>query len=515
MTDDQNCDTIACYGRNPHALSPNVDRLAKEGVLFQNAFANAAQCATSRISLISGKYCHHIGVYNFDKTHDDTDFYKPALPSILFEEKGYWKGLVGKTHIQFLYKEHYENGVRHYDLWDRTYDISRDSKDRDFFIYSTDAAGKTHIEINEEPKDDKQYGVIRAYTFTHPTEKNIIVAGYSDRGRGKTKDDFILKDFRTMLETRLGAQDKRPNFFDLSFVFPHTPILPPEDVAREFEKINFDVPTFSEEERESIRTLTPQMWGLIQNLKTYDMRPEDKLRILQDYYAFSAYGDELVGKAIDDFKAFCEKQGRPWMIIFTSDQGWHLHEHGICGKFTMYDETVRTPLVIASSDKKAFPPGMKYEGLVELVDLAPTILQASGIDPKKYEGNFDGVPLQDLISGQRPKKERIVCETGHVFGHWALYRTDKWAFSMKTRPKDLVYGEDMDWAKRQPPEELDLMLFDIKGDPEERRNLAYLPEYKAIRDELRAKLQAEVLGPDRVEYDWNAHPLDTKKWWRK
>jgi len=518
MSDDQNIDTVACYGRSPHAVSPNIDRLATEGVLFENAFANTPQCATSRLSIITGKYCHHNGVYNFDKTHDDTTFYKPALPSVLFDQKGYWKGLVGKSHINFLFKEHYENGVRKYDLWDRTYDKSRNTADRDFYIYSTDAEGNQHIKINEEPKDDKAYGVLRAYTFTHPTEKNIIVAGHSDRGRGKTMDDFILKDFRAMLEVRLAAPEKRPNFFDLSFVFPHTPILPPEDVASAFEKIDFDVPTFSQEEQESIRNLAPQMWGLIQDLKSYDMKPEDKLKVLQDYYAFSAYGDELVGKAIEDFKAFCKKQDRPWLIIFTADQGWHLHEHGLLGKFTMYDESVRVPLIIASSDKKTFPPGTRYDGMVELVDLAPTILKAADIDPytnAECKDNFDGIPLQDVISGKHPPKDHIICETGHVFGHWALHRTDRWAFSMKTRPKDLVWGKDMNWAKRQPDASLDMMLFDMKNDPEQKHNLAYNPEYQEICDELKAKLEEEVLGPDRVEYDWNAHPLDMKKWWGK
>lgn len=517
MSDDQNLDTVACYGRNPHAVSPNIDRLAKEGVLFGQAFANAPQCATSRLSILSGKYCHHNGMYNFDHSHDDTPFYKPALPSVLFDEKEYWKGLVGKGHVFCLLKDRYENGVRKYDLWDSTLAKSRNAPDRDFYIYSTDANGKVHIKENEAPppEDDAKYGIIRAYTFLYPSERKIIVAGHSDRGRGNTMDDFTLKDFRTMLDGRLAATDGRPNFIDLSFVFPHTPILPPEDVAKRFEKINFDVPEFSEEERSSIRTQDPQMWELIQDLKSYDMKPEDKLKILQDYYAFSAYGDELVGKAIDEWKEFCKKQDRPWMIIFTADQGWHLHEHGLLGKFTMYDESVRVPLIIASSDKQMFPPGTRYDDMVELVDLAPTILQFAGIDAQKYTDNFDGVPLLDMMSGKHPPKDRVICETGHAFGHWALYRTGEWAFSMKTRPKDLVYGEDMDWAKHQPDGELDMMLFNLKTDPEQKHNLAYSPEYKGLRDELRAKLEAEVLGPDRIEYDWNAHPLDTKKWWGK
>ena len=518
MSDDQNLDTVACYNRNPHAVSPSIDRLAEEGVLFEQAFANAPQCATSRLSIISGKYCHHNGMYNFDKSHDDTPFYKPALPSVLFDEKGYWKGLVGKGHIYCLLKDRYENGVRKYDLWDSTLGKSRNAPDRDFYIYSKDENGKVHIESNvaPPPEEDAKYGILRPYTFRHPTERTIIVAGTSDRPRGSMMEDFILKDFRSMLARRLREQgDGRPNFIDLSFTFPHTPILPPEDLVEKFEKIAFDIPELSQKERESIRTQDPQMWNLIQQLDSYDMKPEEKLKVLQHYYAYCAFGDEYVGKAVDDFKLFCEKQNRPWMIIFTSDQGWHLHEHGLLGKFTMYDESVRVPLVIVSSDKQAFPPGTRYDGMVELVDLAPTILQFAGIDPRKHADNFDGVPLQDLMSGRHPPKDHILCETGHVFGHWGLYRTKEWAFSMKTRPKDLVYGEDMDWAKRQPAEELDMMLFNLKNDPEQKNNLAYHPEYKQIRDDFRKKLESDVLGSDRVEYDWKKHPFDKKKWWGK
>jgi arylsulfatase A-like enzyme len=512
MTDDQSCDTVACYGLNPHVVSPNVDRLAEEGVLFENAFANAPQCATSRLSVMNGKYCHHIGVYNFDKMHDDTDFYKPPFPTVLYDEKDYWNGIAGKDHIFFRFKDgKVKHGTKVPRFWERALRKSRNAPDRDFYIYSTDEKGKTRIKRNIEPppEEDEKYGIIRHYTCEHPNQQKIILAGYSDRDRENTMDDFILKDFRTLIDERSAEGDGRPSFFNLSFVFPHTPVLPPEDVAKRFEKINFDVPEFSAEEREHIRTHCPQMWGLIKKLKSYEMKHGEKLKTLQHYYAYCAYGDELVGKAVEDFKAFCKKQDRPWMIIFTADQGWHLHEHGLGGKFTMYDESVRVPLIVASSDKKAFPPGTRYEGLVELVDLAPTIMKAAGIDPyeKVYKENFDGVPLQDLVSGKLPEKDHVICETGHVFGHWALFRTEEWAFSMKTRPQDLVCGEDMDWAKRQPAEELDMMLFNLKNDPDEKRNLAYHPEYQQLRDDFRKKLEGEVLGPDRIEYDWNNHPI--------
>lgn len=512
LSDDQSCDTVACYGRSPHAVSPNIDRLAEEGVLFEHAFANTPQCATSRLSLIMGKYCHHIGVYNFDKMHDDTEFYKPAFPTVLFDEQDYWNGIAGKDHTFFRFKDgKVKHGTKVPRFWEAAQRKSRNAPDRDFYIYTKDANGKTRIKRNVEPppEEDDQYGILRAYTFMHPREKKIILAGYSDRGRGETMDDYILKDYRGMLAGRLAKDDGRPSFVDLSFVFPHTPVLPPEEVAKKFEKINLDVPEFSKEELESIKEHNPQMMGLIQKLKSYEMTHDEKLKTLQHYYAFCEYGDELVGKAVDDFKVFCEKQDRPWMIIYTSDQGWQMHEHGICGKFTMYDESVRVPMIIASSDTKAFPPGTRYSGMVELVDLAPTILTACGIDPhaKAHRENFDGIPLQELVSGKLPEKKYILCETGHVFGHWALYRTKEWAFSMKTRPKDLVYGEDMDWARRQSAEELDMMLFNLKNDPDEKRNLAVHPEYQQIRDEFRQKLEADVLGSDRIEYDWKNHPI--------
>jgi arylsulfatase A-like enzyme len=513
LTDDQNADTVAAYGRNPNAESPAIDKLADEGVLFENAFVNTPQCVTSRISLAMGKYPHHVASYDFSKIHSDTDFYKPPFYRVLFEERDYFNALVGKDHTYFRYKDGIvKHGRKYPRIWEAALRKSRDAPDRDFYPRRKDEDGVVRItrNIEPDPEDDDKYGVLRGYTNEHPTQRLNIWAGYSDRGWGETQDDYILKDFRTIVAERLAADDGRPTFMNLSFVFPHTPILPPEEIARRFEEKDFEIPGFSARELEHIREHVPQMAEFIRLMKSYDMTDAEKEKVLQHIYAYAAYGHILAGEAIEEWKAFSEAQGRPWLIVFTSDHGWHIHEHGIATKFTMYDESVRTPLIIASSDKDAFPPMTRYEGLVEFVDLAPTFLKAAGIDPYDpvYADNFDGVPLQDLVSGEQPPKERILCETGHgVIGWRALYRTERWAFSMKHRPDDMVLGEDMQWATRQSPETLQMMLFDLENDPEEKHNLAYDPRYEAVRDELRAKLEAEILGPTRREFDWKANPL--------
>jgi arylsulfatase A-like enzyme len=175
-------------------------------------------------------------------------------------------------------------------------------------------------------------------------------------------------------------------------------------------------------------------------------------------------------------------------------------------KFTMYGESVRIPLIVASSNKSRFPPGTVYDGLVELVDIAPTILGFCGenlSDPRYIY--LDGHDLAGLLGGRIPERHEVLVQSSHVCGHRALLRTKEWAFSMRTRPPDdeFQFGENYAWASRAPDAALEMTLFDLHNDPKELHNLADSPEHKDIRYRLRNRLQERVLGPDRVEYPWH------------
>ncbi len=102
VTDDQSLDTVSVYGRHPFASTPNLDRLAAEGVRFENAFCQAPQCVTSRRSILTGQYPHHTGVYTFERSCWETDFFRPGYAQMLRYEKGYTYALVGKGHTNFV-----------------------------------------------------------------------------------------------------------------------------------------------------------------------------------------------------------------------------------------------------------------------------------------------------------------------------------------------------------------------------------------------------------------------------
>jgi len=140
---------------------------------------------------------------------------------------------------------------------------------------------------------------------------------------------------------------------------------------------------------------------------------------------------------------------------------------------------------------------------VELVDIAPTVLEFCGVDTsvERY-GYLDGMDLAKLIHGQVHERKAALVETGHLYGHRACLRTKKWAFSMRTRPEDFEIGKNYDWARNASVEAVEMTLFNLESDPNEYQNLAANPEYIDLCKTMRAKLQDRLLSNDRIEYEW-------------
>ena len=517
LTDDQKLDTVGCYGLNPLASSPNLDRLAAEGVRFTQAYCSAPQCVTSRRSIATGQYPHHNGVYGFEDTHAYTDSFHPFWWAPLKKQQGYYTTLVGKEHLHYkwywsaLPGQQLSSYLRQYGftpkdlLHDKLIHYWRERPDIEnpFYVHET-VNGKRKVKNNWFVLyDDDQYELVRSYRRLRKEINNLIFAGYNPRAPGDTIDDYILKDYQEMLNGLSGVD--KPVSIELAFKFPHTPVLPPKEIAEKFEKFNFEIPEFSAREKAEILAV-PQMKELYCSLRSDGMTDAEIKKLIAHNFALCAYGDGLIGRAIDDFKAFSKKKGRPWLIIFTADHGVHLHEHGMIEKFTMYDESVHVPFIIASSDKKRFPAGIVYDEFVELVDIAPTILAFAGenLSDQRYS-YLDGFDLVGLIQGRIPEREEVLVQSSHICGHRALLRTKEWAFSMRTRPvdADFEFEKNYGWARNASDNETEMTLFDIKNDPAETRNLAGLPEYKTVRDRLRRRLEDRVLGPDRVEYPWH------------
>ncbi|MEM7808284.1 MAG: sulfatase-like hydrolase/transferase, partial [Planctomycetota bacterium] len=293
----------------------------------------------------------------------------------------------------------------------------------------------------------------------------------------------------------------------LGFHLPHTPVLPPKSVRDRFRKHTYDIPEFDQAEFDDM----PEQLQVIHNVGQVDeMTPDEMQQMAQDYYAFCAHGDALLGRAVEAFKQHSEASGRPWLILFqVGDHGWHLGEQGISAKFSPWHQSVGNALIVVSSDKSLFPAGQVNRQLVEYVDVKPTLLQAAGADlaDDVFE-HLDGYSLLDVHNGVHAERAYALGEISVVAGPRAYLHTDRFRFSMRTRPfngsppPDMI-GRDIEWALNAPVEDVDLALYDLAVDPLERDNVANDPEYRELAAFLRDKLGRIVLGDGRVEVDWS------------
>ena len=234
------------------------------------------------------------------------------------------------------------------------------------------------------------------------------------------------------------------------------------------------------------------------------------MQAIQDYYAFCAYADALIGESVDAFKDYCLKNKQEYLIIFTvGDHGWHLGEQGIMAKFGPWKQSIHNAAIIVSSDKSKVPAGNVSNEIVEFIDFAPTMLAAAGIDVESEEFDYlDGYDLiQVITNSDNFQREYAIGEVNVVCGHRAYMRSKEFAFSMRTRDRwDVANSDnlnhDIKWALTCDRPKADMALYDLRNDPLEKVNLANHKNYIALADWFRNKLGTIVLGDGRVECDW-------------
>ncbi|MEM1110012.1 MAG: sulfatase-like hydrolase/transferase [Planctomycetota bacterium] len=555
VTDDQRPDSLQAYNRAVYGTdhsplgyveSPTADALAAEGTLFVNAFNNAPACGPSRGSFHAGRYPFRHGHYAFELTHQEPDFVRPTVTQFLRNDYGYTAATFGKADSYIFrwgpgqgfhdpgkwdHRVHFKNDLQKQGLGDLfantayTEDWTKlgvaewahtpDGRVRQHFFSRvdgpvTDEDRRVRAEIEEE------FDILRSYTRFN---KNLILGGVNPMPANETVDARVVREFKNYLKKPgrpyktlwgkpvVGPDPDKPLLMHLGFHLPHTPVLPPKSVRDRFQQHKYKVPKFSLAE---VEKLPAQLKHMYQTMTANDYTDAEKQQAIQDYYAFCAHGDALLADAVEAFKTYTEKQGRPWLIVYAvGDHGWHLGEQGIMAKFGPWQQSVNNAVILVSSDKDLVPAGAVHRGIVEYVDLAPTILQAAGADlSEKKLSHLDGFSLTDTLHGQAPARDYAVGEMSLVIGHRAYLLTDRFRFSMKTRPfpgkipADKI-GENIKWALNAPVEKVDLALYDLESDPLERRNVADHPRYRELAAFLRDKLGRVVLGDGRVEVDWS------------
>ncbi len=557
ITDDQRADALECYNRATrgssenelgYVSSPNIDKLASEGVLFTSSFCNTPVSAPSRGSMHTGRYPFHSGIYSFEVTHNTSDFAKPLVPEVM-AQAGYQTATFGKTgYYIFKYSEPmrytdaqlYQVAISDKDysqskmsdwykrgVWDKKGQVGNletwnypDGSSVEYYISHRDGlSAKDKAETKKFRKSQdiitspgKVAGAIIAGVNTMPTDKTLD---------GRTTEDLALflqsqgsDNYTSIMGKKVAAQDaEKPQFIHFGYHFPHTPVLPSKEYRDKFMSKKYKVPTLTDEEYSKMPAQVKK-WQ-----SAADIRPlsqKEQMQCIRDYYAFCAMGDELIGKAVSEFKASAKRRGREYLIILaTGDHGWHLGEQGVYAKSSGYLKSNQTAVVVVSSDKSKFPAGKVVKDFIEYVDFAPTLFAAAGVnvDAKEYD-YLDGRDIANTVAGEVTPRDYVLGETYHIAGPRAYMRSKEFSFSMRSRKSTITakYPPLMDikWALNCSPEEAEMALFDLRSDPNENNNIAYDPRYEKLAAWFRSKLGNIVLGDGRVECNWKA-PRNTFK----
>lgn len=441
--DDLAC-TLGCYG-DLVAKTPNIDRLAASGVLFDRAYNQLPLCNPTRASIMTGLRPDTIKVYDLDR------HFRDEVPNVVtlsqaFKRQGYFAGRVGKI---YHYNVPASIGTEGFDdppSWNQT--VNPKGRDKD----------DEHKVTNLEPHR-KISGAL-----------SFLAADGEDE---EQTDGMIATE-----AIKLMAEKKdEPFFLAVGFFRPHTPYVAPKKYFDMYPAQQMRLPFAPEGDRDDIPTA-----AFAHNCPVphYSLKEADLLRATQAYYACVSFVDAQVGRLLDALEKL--ELAENTIVVFWSDHGYHLGDHnGVWQKRTLFEQSARAPLIIRA-------PGAKGNGtpsprVVEFVDVYPTLTSIANVEsPKNLEGRdlspllrdpiakWDGYAVTQVL---RPADDRLKTQ---VMG--CSIRTDRWRFT--------------EWAEGSEGVE----LYDHHSDPMEFNNLAINPDDQAkkVIEKLRPVLHSKASG---------------------
>ncbi|TDE03091.1 sulfatase [Jiangella asiatica] len=449
-TDQQRFSALRAYD-NPEINTPNLDRLAGEGVLFENCYVQNPVCGPSRASLMTGQYVHAHGEWA-------NGVALPAHARLFTKdlaEAGYDCGLVGKLHLAACQhgrtEQRLDDGFRVF-RW--AHDPYRGSSENAYHRWLK-ASRPDLYEAALDPDSDVDFD-------TMPTE-----AHYS-RWVGNETIDYLTS-----------SRDKdKPFCFIANFFDPHPGFGAPKEYMDQYDPATLSRPVTTTDELETKPPIyTEASKESYPDSKGYVDYTDDELQETKAaYYAMVTLVDDEVGRilnALDD-----EGLADNTVVIFTSDHGEMLGDHQLMLKGPMmYDVAVRVPLLLRWPG--VIPPGQRRPELVQWVDLAPTLLEAAGV---AVRSTHQGASLLGLVTRTAPWVRDWALSEYRNSGapyeqgvYTTMLRHDRW--------KIVVHHGDPATARPRTGE-----LYDLANDPNELTNLWDEPEHHATRAGLQEKL---------------------------
>jgi uncharacterized sulfatase len=429
---------LGCYGAP--VKSPNIDRLAAQGVRFDRAYCQFPLCSPSRSSLMTGLRPDTTRVFDLQY------HFRAGLPDVvtlpqLFMKHGYYAARVGKIY-------HYGNPG----------DIGTSGLDDPASWQEVvNPAGRDHTALEKD-----------LMNYTPKRGLGSAMAFLSDR-EGKDEehtDGKVATEAIKLLEKHKDA----PFFLAVGFYKPHTPWIAP---SRYFEPYKL--------EQMTLPKLAPGLVDSVPAPALASTKPWPYMGVTEAqarecklaYYASISFVDAQIGRVLDALERLGLRENT--VVVFWSDHGYHLGEHGLWMKQSLFEESARVPMIIALPSRAN--AGQTCARPVELVDLYPTLADLAGLQPP---AGLEGASLRPLLehpdaAWARPAFTQV--QRGAFPGH--SVRTERWRYT--------------EWDFGDKGAE----LYDEKADPQELHSVAAIPANAATVAELRALLKAK--HPARVE----------------
>jgi len=448
MADDHGRQATSCYGGRL-LQTPNIDRIAREGVLFNHAFACNSICSPSRATLLTGKYNHLCGVRKLSESFDRS---QQTFPKLL-RQAGYQTAIVGKWHL------------------------ATEPAGFDFFSVLPGQGSYVDPRFKEsgQPWGRGERGGVLKHGYVTDLITDAAISWLSNRASAKP--------FCIMVHHKAPHSPHRPAARHLDLfkdkVFPEPPTLlddyndrAPEPVAKQL--------AWSRLVQQAEPQYAPTLQKLIGD-RTQDTRVVYQ-EYVRNYLRLVVALDENVGRLLD----FLDHSGLATntVVIYTSDNGYFLGEHGFYNKMWMYEESIRLPLVIRMPPGlRTLPPGSTSDALVGMLDIAPTILDLAAL---AVPADVQGRSLRPILQGNTAGWRNAFYY--HYYGTIAPPRDDNWIawheiLGVRTRTSKLVFYPT--W-KHGPFWE----YFDLQADPHETNNLCNAASARKPPAEVKALLRS-------------------------
>ncbi|MHC4213965.1 MAG: sulfatase family protein [Planctomycetota bacterium] len=436
MSDDHATHAMSCYGSKINK-TPNLDRIASEGMKFENCFCTNSICTPSRATVLTGKYSHKNGTYVLNTAFDRD---QASFPKLL-QTAGYHTGVIGKWHLgtEPAGFDYYNLGAGYFNPRMKESGTPWTERGKLLAGYTTDKFTDIGIDFMKNRPQEKPFCLLLHYSAPHDPWQYDKKHEHIYADRDVPEPDNLMDNY----ENRSTA------------------------IRQCTEQIGYDCTIY--------RKQTSHLKG--------DARKKAQYQIyMKSYVRCVASIDDNVNRILD----YLDKEGLTdnTLLVYTSDQGFFLGDHGLFDKRFMYEESLRIPFLVRYP--KEVKAGSVNKDMVLNVDFAETLLDCAGLP---IPSEMQGQSLRPLLNGKSPDDWR----KSMYYRYWA-HRHDFEVpahYGVRTVRHKLIYYYGLDLIREQGPEatEPEWELFDLEKDPREMNNVYGDPAYANTVKELKAELR--------------------------